>query len=189
MVVCVKLLHVNRDVLVKAFDAVIELARRKIIVLGICSLELAAVNGDVRLGEQLQSHAELVELLIYFSNSLLVILAEIGDCTKIASQLTEQPHHLNVALAFACKLARRANLIKVTVDVELEQIARVLARSAGLCWSAADKSQFIHFETVNECIEQTNGGICLHIFVNAVWEEYPLVPGCSCYVCHVIITF
>ena len=75
--------------LVKTLDAVIELAQRLVIVLGIYSLELTAVNGDVRLGEEFQSDAELVELLIYLSDSLLVILSEIGDCAEVGSQLAE----------------------------------------------------------------------------------------------------
>lgn len=105
MVVSVKLLHVDGDVFVKTLDSVIELAQRKIIVLGIYSLELTAVNGDVRLGKELQSHAKLIELLIYFGDSLLVILAEIRDGAEVWGQFAEQPHNLNVTLALTGKLA------------------------------------------------------------------------------------
>ena len=101
MVVSVKLLHVDGDVFVKTLDSVIELAQRKIIVLGIYSLELTAVNGDVRLGKELQSHAKLIELLIYFGDSLLVILAEIRDTYNVGWHFNKRFE----GKGFACEAA------------------------------------------------------------------------------------
>ena len=68
--------------LIQSPDPVVKLVQGEVVVLGIHGLELAPINGNVRLGKESQAHAELVELLIYFSNCLLVILAEIGDGTE-----------------------------------------------------------------------------------------------------------
>ena len=50
---------------IEALDAVIELVESEVPVLGIDCLELAAVNGDEGLGEQLHLKAETVELAEY----------------------------------------------------------------------------------------------------------------------------
>ena len=41
-------------------------------------------------------------------------------------------------------------------------------------------------EAVNGCIEQANGGICLHILVNAVREKNPLSSVRTFFVCHIL---
>ena len=159
--------------LIQSPDPVVKLVQGEVGVLGIHGLELAPITGNVRLGKESQAHAELVELLIYFSNCLLVILAEIGDGTEVGSQLAEQPHHLYVTLALTGKLAGGTHLVEVTVNVEFEKIARVISRSASLSGSATDETQLIHFEAVNEGIEQAYRGISFHILVNAIREKNP----------------
>lgn len=41
--------------------------------------------------------------------------------------------------------------------------ARIIAKSASLGRSAANKSKIIHLESVNERVKQANWGFCLHI--------------------------
>ena len=48
----IKFLHVQTDVFVQTLDTVIQLVKRKIVVLGIDCLELAAIYGDIRFREE-----------------------------------------------------------------------------------------------------------------------------------------
>lgn len=68
---------------VHAFDTVVKFVECKIVILGIYSLGLVSVNRYVCLREGLHSHAELIELLEYFSYAILIALVKIRNGAKI----------------------------------------------------------------------------------------------------------
>ena len=105
-IVFIKLPQVAVDVLVKSGYTVIQLVQREVPVLGVDSLELAAVNRDKTLGEQVLAKAETVEFPECLLNGLLVVLAEVGYRAEVRSKLTQKPHHLDVYQALTGKLAR-----------------------------------------------------------------------------------
>ena len=76
-------------------------------------------------------------------------------------------------------------MVEVTVNIEFEKIARVISRSAGLSGSATDETQLIHFEAVNEGIEQAYRSISLHILVNAIRKNNPLTSILTFLICHI----
>jgi hypothetical protein len=59
-----------------------------------------------------------------------VVAPEISNRLVVGRETADEPHHLDVALALALEAARRADLVEVTVDVELQQVARIIARPA-----------------------------------------------------------
>ena len=80
-----------------------------------------------------------------------------------------------VAILQVCTLLKLviANLAHI-INIEFEEIARIISRSTCLCRSTADESQFIHFEIIDKSIEQANRGVSLYILVNAIREKNPL---------------
>jgi hypothetical protein len=63
-------------------------------------------------------------------DSSAVVTPEISNRLMVGRETTDEPHHLDVALALALEPARRADLVEVTVNVELQQVARIIARTA-----------------------------------------------------------
>lgn len=60
--------------------------------------EFAAVDGDDRLGEEIEVAAKHYELPADAANGFAVVLAKVGDGFEIWSQTARQPHQLDVAL-------------------------------------------------------------------------------------------
>lgn len=87
------------------------------------------------------------------------------------------------------KFARGTYLIEVTINIEFEEIARIISRSTCLCRSTADESQFIHFEIIDKSIKQANRGVSLYILVNAIREKNPLSSILSFFICHIFLVF
>ena len=103
---CLLILQIAVDVLVKSGYTVVQLVQREVPILGVDSLELAAVNRNKTLVEQVLAKAETVEFLECLLDGLLVVLAEVGYCAEVRSKLTQKPHHLDVYQALPGKLAR-----------------------------------------------------------------------------------
>ena len=78
-----------------------QLAGGEVAVTVIDRLELAAVDGNDRLREQIQLAALQHKLLAHLANSLAVVAAQIGNRLELRCQATDQPHQLDVALGLA----------------------------------------------------------------------------------------
>ena len=122
---------------------------------------------------------------------------KVGDVTTatqvvwviVERQLVEQPHYLYVTLALTSKFTRGTYLIEVTINIEFEEVARIIFRSTCLCRSTADESQFIHFEIIDKSIEQANRGVSLYILVNAIREKNPLSSILTFFICHIFFVY
>ena len=78
---------------------------RKILVPVIHRIELATVNGDERIGKQVEITAKDDELLTDLANRYPIVFAEIRNCFEVRHQAACQPHDFNIALRFALKAA------------------------------------------------------------------------------------
>src|SRR5262245_53006605 len=99
----------------------LHLRSREILVAAVHRLELAAVNGHARAGQQAQLSAKGDELHAHLAYRTPAILAEISNRLVIGNQPAGEPHHLNVAPSLAFKSAARLDSIEVAVDVELQE--------------------------------------------------------------------
>src|SRR5260370_38376207 len=93
-------------------------------------LEPAAIDGDDRVGEEIELTAQHDELPRACSDRRSVILAEVGDRLEVRRQATGQPHHLDVTLRLALQSAAGLDLVQIAVDVDLQKNAWVIARTA-----------------------------------------------------------
>src|SRR3974390_613469 len=88
----VKLTHVARDALLQLLHPRLELAVGEVLVAIVDRLELAAINGHDRLGEQVQLPAKDDELPTHAANRLAVILAKIRDRLEVRRQSSCEPN-------------------------------------------------------------------------------------------------
>src|SRR3954462_13794389 len=74
------------------------------------------------------------------AEGLAVIAAEISDRLEVRLQMPQQPDYLDVAMGLGFQAPAGSNVVQIAVDVELQQIGRIVARPAGPLRSNADKA-------------------------------------------------
>lgn len=119
-------------------------------------LELAAVDGHQRFGEQTERLAQHHELPADTTNGVAIVLAEVGDGLEVRCQAPGQPHQLDVALCLTFKAATRLNPVEVTVDIDLQQDGRVIYRAASFGGNHTTEAQSAEIEFINEHIDHSN---------------------------------
>ena len=124
-------------------------------------LELAAIDGHKRFREQAKLLAQHHELPTDAADCLAVILAEVGDGLEVRHQTPGQPHQLNVALRLAFKTATGLDAIEVTVDVDLQEVGRMVGGPT--CFSRDDalETQLAKVEFIDENIATRTGLVSL----------------------------
>ena len=99
--------------------AFLNFGSREILVPVVDCFELAAIDGDNGLSEQVQLAAYGDELRADRADCRAIVAAEIGDGLEIGHQAACQPHQFDVALGFSFKPAARRNTVQVTVEIDL----------------------------------------------------------------------
>ena len=74
-------------------------------------LELAAIDRNARLAEQLKASSQHHELAADLADGLAIVLAEIGYRLEVRHQTPGQPHQLDVALALPLQAPARLHPI------------------------------------------------------------------------------
>jgi hypothetical protein len=110
----------TRDAGVDLLHPPAHLGRRIVLVAIVHRLELAAIDRDNGLGEEVQPTAQLNEPAARCSDRGPVVAAEVGDRLEVRRQAPRQPHQLDVALRFPLKAAARLKPVEVAVKVDLQ---------------------------------------------------------------------
>lgn len=186
---CIKFLHVQADVFVQTSDAIIRFVKRKIVVLDIDSLELAAIDGDKGCGEQLEFIAVSVELPKCFADGFLVVLTKIGDCPEVRCQTVDKLHHFDVASTFTFEPSERTDCIEIAINIYPQQVTRIITGAPFEIWLTPAKAKGIHIQTIHKSIEQTNRDIGYNILLDAVGKHRVLVSVFTFYIVHDYLIF
>jgi len=104
-----------------------------------------------------------------------VVGAEIGDGLEVRLQRPQQPHDLDVAVAFGFQPAARPHPVEISVDVELEQIARRVARPAGRLCLDAREARLDEIEAIDDGIDEADGVVGADVVVHRFWQKKKLV--------------
>ena len=66
--------------------------------------------------------------------------------------------------------AARPNTVEISVDVELQQIRRIVARASLVVGANTLKSGCLKVEAIDECIYETDRVVRTHVVLHSVWE-------------------
>ena len=72
------------------------------------------------------------------------------------SEPSQQPHHLEIALALALEAPARLNAVEIAVDVELEVQRRVVAGPSELGRRRHLEAQLVEIKLLDERIDDAN---------------------------------
>ena len=153
----------------------IDLAGGEVAVAAVDGLELAAVDGDDGVREQLEVAAQANEAAADIADADAVVVAEVGDGLEVRRQPAGEPHQFDVALRLALQAAARLDAIQIAVDVELQQDRRVVRRATGGCRFNAVEPQCMEIEFFDERINDSYRVVFADIVVKALWQQSDLL--------------
>src|SRR4051812_4276085 len=98
--------------------------------------------------------------------------------------MTEQPDHLDIAVGLGFQAAAGAGTVQITVDVELQQISRRVARTTRRLRHRADKPKRREVQPVDKCLDEPHRIVSSDVIVNRLRQEEQLRTIVTGKVCH-----
>jgi hypothetical protein len=124
-------------------------------VAGIHRPDLAVVDREQLAAEQVEPSAQHDELPAHPLERRGVIAAEVRDGLEVRREPRQQPHQLDVPVRLVFQSSTRAD----AVQVEPQEISRIVARPPGLGWHRPLKPQGIEVELGHEGVQEADGVI------------------------------
>src|SRR5664279_1605846 len=146
---CIERVEVALDALFDLLLALLHLARREVAIASVDRLELAAVDGDYGLGEQLEFAAQLDEAAAHVADADPVVVPEVGDGLEVRREASGQPHQFEIALGFALESAAGLDAAEIAIHIDLEKDRRVVGRPACRRRYRAFEAQSLQVELVD----------------------------------------
>jgi hypothetical protein len=104
-----------------------------------------------------------------------IVAPEVGDGLEVRLQRPQKPDDLDVAMAFGLQPPARSHAVEITVDVQLQQIARRVARPAGRLRLDPTEPGLDEIETVNEGIDKPNRIIGADAIIDRFGQKQKLI--------------
>jgi hypothetical protein len=161
---------------IRLLDPSLDGAGCVVLVAGVHCLELAAVDRDERFREQAELAAQQDKLAAGGPDGRAVVTTEVGDCLEVGSQPTREPNQFEIALSLALEPPTGRNTVQVAVDIELQQHRRVIAGTPCLCRDCPRKTEFGQVQFVDECLDQPDCVVFIHVVVDAFRKQEALTP-------------
>src|SRR3954454_14370483 len=98
--------------------------------------------------------------------------------------MTEQPDHLDIAVGLGFQAAAGAGTVQITVDVELQQISRRVARTTRRLRHRADKPKRREVQPADKCLDEPHRIVSSDVIVNRLRQEEQLRTVVTGKVCH-----
>lgn len=153
------------DAFVDLLQAPLHFGLSEVSIPRIDRLELAAIDRNARVTQEIDAPAERNKLAAGLANRLAIVPAKVGDCFEVGRQAARQPDQLGVALAFPLKAAARLNAIEIAVDIELRQRRGMIGRATRGMRLNSVKAEVAQPELVDENIDRPNRVVVANIVV------------------------
>src|SRR3954463_2300026 len=98
--------------------------------------------------------------------------------------MAEQPDHLDIAVGLGFQAAAGAGTVQITVDVELQQISRRVARTTRRLRHRADKPKRREVQPVDKCLDEPHRIVSSDVIVNRLRQQEQLRTVVTGNVCH-----
>jgi hypothetical protein len=104
-----------------------------------------------------------------------VVLAKIRDGLEVGSQAPQQPDHFQIAGGLRLEPPAGAHPIDVSINVELQQIGRIVARPARVFRLNAPETGCLQVTLINERFNETHRIFSTDVIINCYWQKQSLV--------------
>ena len=102
----------------------------------------------------------------------------------VGSQATQQPDHFQIAGGLRLEPPAGAHPIDVSINVELEQIRRIVARSARVFRLNAPEPGCLQVTLINERLNEAHRIFSTDVIINCYWQKQSLVTVAALYMLH-----
>jgi hypothetical protein len=113
-----------------------------------------------------------------------VVLAKIRNGLEVGSQATQQPDHFQIAGGLRLEPPAGAHPIDVSINIELQQIGRIVARPARVLRLNAPETGFLQVTLINERLNETHGIFSTDVIINCYRQKQSLVAVAALYMPH-----
>ena len=100
-----------------------------------------------------------------------VVAPEVGDRLQVRPEPAQQPDHFKIAVRLDLQASARADTVQVAVDVQLQEIRRVVAGTPGALGPHALEARVDQVKPIDERVYETNRIVRAYIVVNSVRKE------------------
>jgi len=137
-------------------------------------LELAAVDCDHGLREELQFAAQHDKTPAHVADALAAVAPEVGDGLEVGGKPTGQPHQFEVSLAFTLQAPARLDAVEVPVDVDLEQHRRMVGRPTGARGLNSIEAELLEIQFLDEGFNHPDRVVISDVVVQALRHQTDL---------------
>ena len=142
------------------------------------AVEERAVDRHQRAAQQIEAAGEQHKIPVCRLQPGRVVLAEIGNRAIARRQAAQQPHQLHIAPRFAFQSARRAHLVEIAVQIEPQEIGRIIRRLAGAAvGSDIAETQLVQIERIDIGVDGTNRIVPTDVILQTRRQETCLIAA------------
>ena len=115
----------------------------------------------------------------YRAESRAVVAPEIGDGLEVRLQVPQQPDHFEVATGLRFQPPARTHSVQIAVDVELQEIARGIARAAGRLRHDTGEPCRRKAEPINKGVDEPHRVLSADVVVDRLRQKQRLAAVVS----------
>lgn len=105
--------------------------------------------------------------------------AKVGDGFVIRFQVPQQPDHFDVAVRLGFQPTARSHSIQISIQVELQQIGRIVTGTTRPLGLDAEKSGRLQIQPIDEGLDEPNRVAQANVIVHHFSQKQHLRPVCS----------
>jgi hypothetical protein len=170
----IKPFHVAGEPLVRVLDGFGERCPGEVSGLVVDRLDARAVHRQELAPEQVELTTQHHELAEYRFEGGTVVTTEVGDGLEVRLEVPQQPDDLDIAVCLGFKAPARPDPVQVAIDVELEQISRIVARATRCLWLYADEPGRAKVEPVDESLDEPDRVVRPDIIIHRLGQQQKL---------------
>ena len=133
---------------------------------------------------KVEASAQQYELAEHGAKRRAIVAPKVGNRLKVGPQTAKQPDDLDVAATLALQPSARSDPIEVAVNVELQQVARRVARTPRRFRLDAPETRCREVEPVDKHVDEPHRIVGLDVIVYRFRQQQKLVPSESGDVSH-----
>jgi hypothetical protein len=134
--------------------------------------------------EKVQLAAEEGEFPADVADRLAIIPAEIGDGLEIGCEASQQPHHFHIAVGFAFQLPAGPHTVEIAIEVELEQVTRVVWGTTGFLENGMPETELLQIERPHIDVDEAHRVFLRDVIVERFGEKCELISIVSLKMVH-----
>ena len=161
--------------LVGAADELSQRRAGEVAILVVDRLDVNSVDRQQLAAVQVEAPAQQYELAEHGAKRRAIVAPEIGDGLEVRFQSPQQPDDLDVAATLCLQPTARSHPVQIAVDVELQQIARRIARTPHRLGLDPREPRRSEVQSVNEGIDEAHRIVGPDIIINRLRQQQKLV--------------